>query len=58
MNAVILIELAWTPAGNSLLFGMATAGITYLGFLLMWRSHFFPAAQKIGSVEDFTELSS
>lgn len=58
MNIVILAGLLWTPAGSSLLLGVATAGITYLAFIWIWRFHFFPAAQKIGSVEDFTELSS
>lgn len=58
MNSVILFELLWTPAGSSLLLGAATTGATYLAFIILWRSCFFPPTQKIGLIEDYTEINA
>jgi O-antigen/teichoic acid export membrane protein len=58
LNGVILAELLFTPAGNSLLLGVGVVGVTYIGFVWVWKKHFFPPAQTIGAVEDFTDITS
>jgi O-antigen/teichoic acid export membrane protein len=58
LNGIVLAELLFTPAGSSLFLGVGVVGITYVGFVWAWKKHFFPPAQTIGVVEDFTDISS
>ncbi len=55
-NILILIELLYTPAGESLFLGICVTAATYVALIAFWRKDFFPPTQTIGVVEDFTEM--
>ncbi len=47
INLIILFELLYTPAGDSLKLGILVVGVTYIGFVALWRRYFFPKTQGL-----------
>lgn len=58
LNLLLVAEILFTSAGDSLLLGVTILGATYIGFIYYWKDHFFPKAiePEIAHTEDFSEF--